>query len=205
MTNEHSPIESEFLKSALLLRDCPNDDIPEVAFAGRSNAGKSSTINCLTGSRKLARVSKTPGRTQLINFFDSKAGGRLVDLPGFGFARADRNKQIEWQQAVDNYLERRKNLVGLVLIMDARHPLRPFDCDMIDWSERQQMSLLVLLNKSDKLKQSQRISCVRAVTEALKGLDQARAILFSALKGTGADQARQCIRTMWGNVESPNQ
>lgn len=204
MTDEHSPIESEFLKSALLLRDCPNDDIPEVAFAGRSNAGKSSTINSLTGSRKLARVSKTPGRTQLINFFDSNAGGRLVDLPGFGFARADRNKQVEWQKAVDDYLERRKNLVGLVLIMDARHPLRPFDSDMIEWSERQQMNLLVLLNKSDKLKQGQRVSCVRVVNEALENCDQAKALLFSALKGTGASEARQHIRSMWKSVETPS-
>ena len=202
MTDEHSPIESEFLKSALLLRDCPNDDIPEVAFAGRSNAGKSSTINSLTGSRKLARVSKTPGRTQLINFFESNAGGRLVDLPGFGFARAERNKQIEWQQAVDSYLEGRRNLVGLVLIMDSRHPLRPFDSDMIEWTERQHMNLLVLLNKSDKLKQSQRVSCVRVVKDALENCDQAQVLLFSALKGTGVNEARQCIRTMWKNVES---
>ncbi|MCY3886049.1 MAG: ribosome biogenesis GTP-binding protein YihA/YsxC [Gammaproteobacteria bacterium] len=192
-----------FLKSALLLRDCPNDDIPEVAFAGRSNAGKSSTINCLTGSKKLARVSKTPGRTQLLNFFDSNAGGRLVDLPGFGYARADRNKQIEWQKAVDNYLERRKSLVGLVLIMDSRHPLRQFDSDMIEWTERQQMNLLVLLNKSDKLKQSQRSSCVRVVNEAIKNCVQAQAILFSALKGTGVSEARSYIRTMWKAVENP--
>ena len=126
-----------------------------------------------------------------------------MDLPGFGFARAERNKQIEWQQAVDNYLERRKNLVGLVLIMDARHPLRPFDNDMIEWTERQQMNLLVLLNKSDKLKQSQRVSCVRAVNEALEKCDQAQVLLFSALKGTGADEARHCIRTMWKNFETP--
>lgn len=202
MSDESAPIESVFLKSALLLRDCPNDDIPEVAFAGRSNAGKSSTINCLTGSRKLARVSKTPGRTQLINFFDSNAGGRLVDLPGFGYAQANRNKQIEWQKAVDNYLERRDNLVGLVLIMDARHPLRPFDIDMIEWTERQQLNLLVLLNKSDKLKQSQRSSCVRVVNEALQNREQAQAILFSALKGTGVAEARNCIVTMWKNVEN---
>lgn len=201
MTGEQSPIESVFLKSALLLRDCPNDDEPEVAFAGRSNAGKSSTINCLTGSRKLARVSKTPGRTQLINFFSCSGGGRLVDLPGFGYARADKNKQIEWQKAVDGYLERRENLVGLVLIMDARHPLRPFDADMIAWSERQRMNLLVLLNKSDKLKQGQRVSCVRIVNQALTNCERAHAMLFSAVKGTGVLEARHCIRTMWNEIE----
>ena len=128
-----------------------------------------------------------------------------MDLPGFGFARAERNKQIEWQQAVDHYLERRKNLVGLVLIMDARHPLRPFDNDMIEWTEQQEMNLLVLLNKADKLKQSQRVACVRVVTEALKNCEQAQAMLFSALKGTGAGEARQCIRTMWKNAENPAQ
>ena len=127
-----------------------------------------------------------------------------MDLPGFGFARADRNKQVEWQKAVDDYLERRKNLVGLVLIMDARHPLRPFDSDMIEWSERQQMNLLVLLNKSDKLKQGQRVSCVRVVNEALENCDQAKALLFSALKGTGASEARQHIRSMWKSVETPS-
>lgn len=127
-----------------------------------------------------------------------------MDLPGFGFARADRNKQVEWQKAVDDYLERRKNLVGLVLIMDARHPLRPFDSDMIEWTERQQMNLLVLLNKSDKLKQSQRASCVRVVDEALENCDQAKSLLFSALKGNGAGEARQRIRSMWKSVETPS-
>lgn len=125
-----------------------------------------------------------------------------MDLPGFGFARADRHRQIEWQKAVDNYLERRRNLVGLVLIMDARHPLRPFDTDMIEWTERQQMNLLVLLNKSDKLKQSQRVSCVRVVTNALKDCDKAQAILFSALKGTGVNEARHYIRSMLEKDES---
>ncbi len=184
------------------MRDCPRDDIPEVAFAGRSNAGKSSAINRIAGSTALARVSKTPGRTQLINFFESSEG-RLVDLPGFGYAKASRRKQVEWQDAVNRYLVRRTNLVGVVLIMDSRHPLQPFDVDMIQWSIQRQIRLVALLSKSDKLKQGERSACLRNVNEAVSGCENPVTVMFSSLKGTGVDEARQSIRSMWHEAGDP--
>ena len=154
-------IEASFLTSADSLANCPMDALPEVAFAGRSNAGKSSTLNCLTGSRNLARVSKTPGRTQLINFFATNLGGRLVDLPGYGYAKASKSRQKSWGKAVDDYLELRSNLNAVVLVMDIRHPLQPFDVHMIEWGIAAEMPMLILMNKADKLKQGARIAAER--------------------------------------------
>ena len=186
------PLASEFLTSAARLEACPRDDVLEVAFAGRSNAGKSSTLNRLTGRRQLARVSKTPGRTQLINFFSVNEGGRLVDLPGYGYARAAKSRQKAWGQAVDHYLNRRTNLVSVVLVMDARHPLKPFDRDMIDWCTGRSMPLLVLLNKADKLRRGERARVLRSVeAEVSPGT---RALLFSATTGLGADEAIVALR-----------
>ena len=186
-TPEPRPLASEFLTSADGLDACPRDDVAEVAFAGRSNSGKSSTLNRLTGRRQLARVSKTPGRTQLINFFTVNEGGRLVDLPGYGYARAAKSRQQAWGEAVDQYLNRRSNLVGLVLVMDARHPLKPFDRDMIDWCAARSLPLLTLLNKADKLKRGERTKLRRSVeAEVPPGT---RTLLFSAVTGMGAVEA----------------
>ena len=171
---------------------CPRDDVPEVAFAGRSNAGKSSTLNRLTGRRQLARVSKTPGRTQLINFFTVAEGGRLVDLPGYGYARASKSRQEAWGAAVDDYLNRRDNLVCVVLVMDARHPLKPFDRDMIDWCAVRSMPLLVLLNKADKLKRGERTRVLRSVEADMP--PSARTLLFSAVTAMGAAEATEAVR-----------
>ena len=192
--NETTPLTAKFLTSASQLRECPQDDEPEVAFAGRSNAGKSSTINCLTGTKQLARVSKTPGRTQLINFFSSSEGGRLVDLPGYGFARAAKRQQMDWGRAVDEYLHKRSNLAGLVLVMDSRHPLQPFDVQMIEWCEQQTMQMLVLLNKADKLKQRDRVMNLRKTEDFVGDSECIDLLLFSALRKTGSDQAREWIR-----------
>ena len=189
-------LESEFLTSADRLETCPRDDVPEVAFAGRSNAGKSSTLNRLTGRRQLARVSKTPGRTQLINFFTVNEGGRLVDLPGYGYARAAKSRQQAWGQAVDEYLNRRSNLVCVVLVMDARHPLKPFDGQMIDWCAGRSMPLLVLLNKADKLKRGERVRVLRSVEAEMP--TNAEALLFSAVTGLGADEAIAAVRERLG-------
>jgi len=185
-------LASEFLTSADRLETCPRDDLPEVAFAGRSNAGKSSTLNRLTGRRQLARVSKTPGRTQLINFFNVDEGGRLVDLPGYGYARAARSRQQAWGHAVDEYLNRRSNLVCVVLVMDARHPLKPFDRDMIDWCADRSMPLLVLLNKADKLKRGKRETVLRSIETELP--PTTRTLLFSATTGLGAGEAIAAVR-----------
>lgn len=185
-------LASEFLTSADRLDACPRDDVPEVAFAGRSNAGKSSTLNRLTNRRQLARVSKTPGRTQLINFFSVNDGGRLVDLPGYGYARAAKSRRRAWGQAVNDYLSRRANLVCLVLVMDARHPLKPFDRDMIDWCAERSMPLLALLNKADKLKRGAQAKLLQAVRPEMPA--GAEILLFSAVTGLGASEARNAVR-----------
>ena len=205
MPNDGSPtatvsraLASEFLTSADRLEACPRDDVPEVAFAGRSNAGKSSTLNRLTGRRQLARVSKTPGRTQLINFFTVNEGGRLVDLPGYGYARAAKSRQQAWGKAVDEYLNRRTNLVGVVLVMDARHPLKPFDRDMVDWCADRSMPLLALLNKADKLKRGERAKVLRSVEADMP--PDARTLLFSAVTGLGAAEAIAVVRERLGSV-----
>ena len=186
-------IEASFLTSADSLANCPIDTLPEVAFAGRSNAGKSSTLNCLTGSRNLARVSKTPGRTQLINFFATSLGGRLVDLPGYGYAKASKSRQKSWGEAVDNYLELRSNLNAVVLVMDIRHPMQPFDAHMIEWGIAAEMPMLVLMNKADKLKQGARIAAARLVDSALDGATQTLSVMFSAKTGLGSHEAIEAV------------
>lgn len=186
------PLASEFLLSADRLEACPRDDVVEVAFAGRSNAGKSSTLNRLTGRRQLARVSKTPGRTQLINFFSVNEGGRLVDLPGYGYARAAKSNREAWGQAVDEYLRRRTNLVCVVLVMDARHPLKPFDRQMIGWCTDRSMPLLVLVNKADKLKRGERKTVLRSFETEVP--PATRILLFSAATGLGAAEAVAAVR-----------
>ena len=186
-------IEASFLTSADSLANCPMDALPEVAFAGRSNAGKSSTLNCLTGSRNLARVSKTPGRTQLINFFATNLGGRLVDLPGYGYAKASKSRQKSWGKAVDDYLELRSNLNAVVLVMDIRHPLQPFDVHMIEWGIAAEMPMLILMNKADKLKQRARIAAARSVDSALDGATETLAVMVSAKTGLGSAEALEVV------------
>ena len=186
-------IEASFLTSADSLANCPMDALPEVAFAGRSNAGKSSTLNCLTGSRNLARFSKTPGRTQLINFFATNLGGRLVDLPGYGYAKASKSRQKSWGKAVDDYLELRSNLNAVVLVMDIRHPLQPFDVHMIEWGIAAEMPMLILMNKADKLKQGARIAAARSVDSALDGATETLSVMFSAKTGLGSAEALEVV------------
>lgn len=187
-----APLTSSFLTSADRLQRCPVDDVPEVCFVGRSNAGKSSTLNRLTGSRSLARVSKTPGRTQLINFFAVADGGRLVDLPGYGYANAPKARRDAWGRAIDDYLNRRTNLVGIVLVMDARRPLQAFDTHMIDWAGSRGLPMLALLNKADKLKRGARAQTLRDVQRQLD--DHCHAVLFSAQTGLGAADAMGLVR-----------
>ena len=189
-------IEAEFIASAATLAQCPDDELPEVAVAGRSNAGKSSVLNRITGNRRLARTSKTPGRTQLLNFFMTRPGGRLVDLPGYGFAKASREKRQTWQEHVEDYLSRRDNLIGMLLVMDVRHPFQPFDEQLIDWAEQSELALHILLNKADKLKHGARVQALRAAEQHLgasssgaPGSEVATVQLFSATNGMGKEQA----------------
>ena len=177
---------AEFLTSAGKLSQCPPDEGWEVAFAGRSNAGKSSAINSLTANHKLARTSKTPGRTQLLNFFRLTDRQRLVDLPGYGFAKVPQAIKREWTRQLENYLQQRQSLRGLILLMDARHPLQPFDRQMLDWAVAASMPVHILLTKSDKLKNGPAKSTLLKVRAELAGhADLVSVQLFSSLKHTG--------------------
>ena len=178
-------LDATFLLSAPSLKHCPRDDVAEIAFAGRSNAGKSSVLNRITDNKKMAKVSKTPGRTQLLNLFDLKQGGRVVDLPGYGYAKATKAAQATWQKSVNEYLSKRDNLTALVLVTDIRHPNQAYDEELINWAHESQLPLLVLLNKADKLSFSQQKNAAQKYTKQYKGQDNLRVITFSALKGTG--------------------
>ena len=167
---------------------------PEIAFVGRSNAGKSSAINTLVGHTRLAFVSKTPGRTQLINLFRLKNGAALVDLPGYGFAQVPLAVRLQWQGLLEHYLIRRPSLVGLVLIMDARRPLTELDLKMIDWFGSTGRPIHCLLTKSDKLTRQEQTKTLRETRGALaeRG-SQITVQMFSSLKKTGMDEAEQAI------------
>ncbi len=188
-------LEATFLKSAPNLSQCPRDDVAEVAFAGRSNAGKSSVLNAITGNKRMAKVSKTPGRTQLLNLFDLNRGGRLVDLPGYGYAKAGKSAQVTWQQSVNDYLSRRDNLVGVVLVTDIRHPGQPYDQQLIDWSEASELPLHVLLNKADKLSYSAQQNALKQFRSHYAKNRYLSVQSFSALKGTGKDQLISQLRS----------
>jgi GTP-binding protein len=175
-----------FLTSAAKLPQCPPDAGWEVAFAGRSNAGKSSAINSLTNNKKLAKTSKTPGRTQLINFFELSDCQRLVDLPGYGFAKVPLAVKQEWIKHLENYLQNRQSLRGLILLMDVRHPLQPFDRQMLDWALQASMPIHILLTKADKLKRGAASSTLLQVRSELRNhADSTSVQLFSALKHDG--------------------
>ena len=160
--------QATFVTSAANLAACPPESLAEVAFAGRSNAGKSSAINAITNQMRLARISKTPGRTQLINFFGLAEGRFLVDLPGFGFAKVPLSVKNKWQEELEKYLRRRQVLCGLVLLSDIRHPLKEFDRMMIDWAVQSGLPLHLLLTKSDKLKRGAAQNTLLAVQKELK-------------------------------------
>lgn len=185
--------QARFLISAAQLEQLPAPDRPEMAFAGRSNAGKSSALNTLCGRRALARVSKTPGRTQLLNFFEL-AQGRLVDLPGYGFARAPRSLREGWGELIEGYLQSRRCLHGLVLVMDARHPLTAFDRMMLGWARAAALPCHLLLTKSDKLTPNEGRKTLAAVQRELPALHgQATAQLYSSSSGAGVEEARRFL------------
>ena len=178
---------AQFLISAETLAQCPPDSGFEVAFAGRSNAGKSSAINALTDNKKLARTSKTPGRTQLINFFSLDDQRRLVDLPGYGYAKVPEEMKLKWQRHLNEYLEKRECLRGLVLLMDIRHPLQDFDSMIIEWANNGEMPLHILLTKADKLKPNAARNQVFQIKKALQQYQHTNMTVqtFSALKKQG--------------------
>jgi GTP-binding protein len=182
-------LPAEFLKSAARLSQCPPETGPEIAFAGRSNAGKSSVLNRLTGNRRTAKVSKQPGRTQLLNFFDVPGTtGRLVDLPGYGFAKAGKSAQAAWQQTVNDYLNKRDALAGIVLVMDIRHPMQPFDIELIEWADPSELPMRILLNKADKLKRGAQSKVLQQVRNAIAGAELTSVQVFSASSGQGVPE-----------------
>jgi GTP-binding protein len=182
--------KTRFLTSAHEPWQLPPDNGREVAFAGRSNAGKSSALNLLTRQRNLARTSKTPGRTQLINFFEVEPGCCLVDLPGYGYAKVPETLRLHWRRLVEHYLNSRQALRGLILLMDVRHPLTDLDRSLLAWCARRELPCHVLLTKADKLKRGPALATLQQVRQALRPLHPPATVqLFSALDGLGAEEA----------------
>ena len=182
----------EFLLGVASIKQLPSDDGTEVAFAGRSNVGKSSVINKLTQRKSLARTSKSPGRTREIHFFQFKQGIYLVDLPGYGFARVNQEMKERWARLLEHYLSQRQALRGVFLIMDIRHPLGEFDMGMLDFCRASELPVHVLLNKTDKLSRNASNKTLFQVQNELIG-SRETCQLFSALKGDGIDDARRVM------------
>lgn len=183
--------QAKFLMSAAALEQLPVDRGYEVAFIGRSNAGKSSALNTLTNIKGLARVSKTPGRTQMINLFTLTDDRRLVDLPGYGYAKVPLSVKERWQKTIDGYLQTRECLKGLVLIMDIRHPLKEIDQDVIAWTVSCHIPIHILLTKADKLKAAAARKVLKEVQAELDVYgNQISLQIFSSLDHTGLDEAR---------------
>ncbi|MEZ2901536.1 ribosome biogenesis GTP-binding protein YihA/YsxC [Acinetobacter terrestris] len=182
--------QAEFLMSAPKLNLCVEDTGYEIAFAGRSNAGKSSAINALTNQKQLARASKKPGRTQMINFFSlGNPDQRLVDLPGYGYAAVPEAMKLVWQKELENYLIHRQSLQGLVLLMDIRHPLQHFDVMMLEWAYSRHLFVHVLLTKSDKLNRGPASKVLQEVKAALKKMKLDFSIqLFSSMNKQGLEE-----------------
>ena len=178
-----------FLKSAQGPADFPPEAGPEIAFAGRSNAGKSSALNALAGQGALARVSKTPGRTQLINFFELENGARLVDLPGYGYAKVPAAMREQWRELIERYVEDRRTLRGLVVLMDARHPLSDLDRQLLAWLARLGRPVHIVLTKADKLTRAAAAATLASVRRSLPAMHgEAGVQLFSAPAKMGREE-----------------
>ncbi|CAG9298460.1 ribosome biogenesis GTP-binding protein YihA/YsxC [Celerinatantimonas diazotrophica] len=196
--------QAHFITSAPTIRAMPADEGIEIAFAGRSNAGKSSALNTLTRQKNLARTSKTPGRTQLINVFEVAPHKRLIDLPGYGFAKVPEQMKIQWQEALSEYLQHRESLRGLVVLMDIRHPLRDLDQYLIQWAVDCNIPVLALLTKADKLKQGARKSTLLKCREAaLAFCGDVQIEVFSALKKTGLPVLEQTLNHWLSEANIP--
>ena len=184
--------QASFITSAAKLSQSPEDNGYEIAFAGRSNAGKSSAINTLCQQTSLARTSRTPGRTQLLNFFRVDDQRRLVDLPGYGYAAVAQDIKADWQGALADYLEKRECLRGVILMMDSRHPLKDYDIQMLEWANHIEIPVHVLLTKVDKLNRKEQAISLERVDAALKEFSLDFSVqLFSSLKRWGIDEAHE--------------
>ncbi len=192
--------QANYLKSAPTLDDLPADEGYEVAFIGRSNAGKSSAINVITNIKGLARVSKTPGRTQCMNLFSMDDERSIVDLPGYGYAKVPLTIKQRWEKAINQYLQKRQCLRGLILVMDIRHPLKELDMHLIEWAMACKVPTHVLLTKADKLKNNELKKTLRDVESELSGYgDLITTQSFSALQRSGIDEVR-AVLDQWYEV-----
>ena len=192
---------AKFFTTVNHLKDLP-DTPAEIAFVGRSNAGKSSAINTLTNHVRLAYVSKTPGRTQHINFFELENGNFMVDLPGYGYAQVPEAIRAHWVKLLGDYLQQRRQLIGLILIMDSRHPLKALDIQMLDFFHITGRPVHILLSKADKLSKNDQIKTLAAVKKSLKPYTERQKIsvqLFSSLKKQGMDEVNQVVGS-WFNA-----
>lgn len=194
--------QARFLQSATTTKTLPPELGFEVAFSGRSNAGKSSTLNKLCQQRSLARTSKTPGRTQLINFFSLPEDKYLVDLPGYGYAKVPNAVKFEWQRFIESYLSNRSTLQGLVIVMDIRRPMLEYDLNMLNYAEAHNLPVHVVLNKQDKLKHGQAKSALLKTQKELKEYDNECTVqMYSALKGTGVEELGQQLNNWFQPTE----
>jgi len=192
--------QATFLKSAALVSQLPEDTGFEVAFAGRSNAGKSSALNCLTNIRQLAKTSRTPGRTQLINVFSlADETKRLIDLPGYGYAKVPFQVKRDWQKNLAHYLDVRQSLRGLILLMDSRHPLKELDQSMIEWGLSRQLPIHILLTKADKLSRLQARNAQLLVEKHYELMADLLSVqLFSSLKKQGVEELIKTLNQWMG-------
>ncbi|MDF2940116.1 MAG: engB [Gammaproteobacteria bacterium] len=190
--------QATFLTSAAKVSQLPADQGVEVAIVGRSNAGKSSVLNVLTNQKHLARTSKTPGRTQLINLFQLDQTRRLVDLPGYGFAKVSESIKRQWQETLSQYLEERECLKGLILVMDCRHPFKDTDSAIIDWCLESDLACHILLNKADKLSRSQQQTALLQAKKKLKEHSELVTMqLFSTLNRQGLDELKKQLQSWY--------
>lgn len=195
---------TEFLTTVAKLRDAPGDAVAEVAFVGRSNAGKSSAINTLAGKTRLAYVSKTPGRTQHLNYFSVAPDRYFVDLPGYGFAKVPEDVRKQWEVLLGPYLQSRAQLRGLVVIMDSRRPLTEMDWQMLDWFAPTGRPVHVLLSKADKLSRQEQTKTLRQVKTDLASLGCPVSVqLFSSLKRSGVAEAAAVLKGWLGLCDNP--
>ncbi len=191
---------AQFVLAAHTLSQLPPDHGAEVAFAGRSNAGKSSALNALTGRKSLARTSRTPGRTQQLVVFGLAEDTRLVDLPGYGYARVPEKLRTHWRGEIDAYLRRRRSLCAVVLIADIRHPLKPFDRQMLDFCHATDLACHVLLTKADKLSRGEAAAALRAARKLCADEGWSATLqVFSSHAGTGVEEARAMVMTLLGS------
>ncbi len=200
MTMKQDYSQAKFLLGAAKLQQLPADVGIEIAFAGRSNSGKSSALNTITNNKSLARTSKTPGRTQQINVFTLDEQRRLIDLPGYGYAQVPLSVKEHWQQTLAKYLETRQSLRGMILMMDIRHPLKPLDLTMLDWACHSHLAVHILLTKADKLKRGAAMATLQQLNSAIKKyLTPVSAQLFSSLKKQGIEEAHKKLNTWFAD------